>query len=213
MTSTTWSSSHDRSLPDSTYIIYTTFFKKMGHPRPLFHLISVFSKTNNPNFTTNYCKKCQSSIQRQDLNSQPSDYESPPLITRPGLPLYSHNFFYTASMICLWYYRVEPVSKQPARFPCPLARRMRRTAWAISRSSRTVRSWDVFHHASVGTIPLPMDSAKLKTSVPDMRCVVRLRWPRNSVVPALSCKLTLFSPWRAPVRRPTATPTTTPQRW
>ena len=31
-------------------------------------------------------KKCPSSIWRQDSNSQPSDYESPPLTTRPGLP-------------------------------------------------------------------------------------------------------------------------------
>ena len=29
-------------------------------------------------------KKCPSSIRRQDSNSQPSDYESPPLTTRPG---------------------------------------------------------------------------------------------------------------------------------
>ena len=32
-------------------------------------------------------KKCPSSIRRQDSNSQPSDYQSPPLTTRPGLPL------------------------------------------------------------------------------------------------------------------------------
>ena len=31
-------------------------------------------------------KKCPSSIRCQDSNSQPSDYESPPLTTRPGLP-------------------------------------------------------------------------------------------------------------------------------
>ena len=32
-------------------------------------------------------KKCPSSIRRWDSNSQPSDYESPPLTTRPGLQL------------------------------------------------------------------------------------------------------------------------------
>ena len=31
-------------------------------------------------------KKCSSSIWHQDSNSQPSDCESPPLTTRPGLP-------------------------------------------------------------------------------------------------------------------------------
>ena len=31
-------------------------------------------------------KKCPSSIGRRELNSQPSDYKSPPLTTRPGLP-------------------------------------------------------------------------------------------------------------------------------
>ena len=30
-------------------------------------------------------KKCPSSIRRWDSNSQPCDYESPPLTTRPGL--------------------------------------------------------------------------------------------------------------------------------
>ena len=43
--------------------------------------ISILSKSN-----TTIAKKCPSSIQRRDSNSQPSDYESPPLTTRPGLP-------------------------------------------------------------------------------------------------------------------------------
>ena len=37
-------------------------------------------------FTTNKCEKCPSSIRCQDSNSQPSDYESTHLTTRPGLP-------------------------------------------------------------------------------------------------------------------------------
>ena len=53
--------------------------------RPLFHLFSFF-QTNITILTTNQCEKCPSSIRRQDSNSQPSDYESPPLTTRPGLP-------------------------------------------------------------------------------------------------------------------------------
>ena len=62
------------------------FFLKMGQPRPLFCLFSSF-QTNITNFTTNMnVKKCPSSIWRWDSNSQPSDYQSPPLTTRPGLP-------------------------------------------------------------------------------------------------------------------------------
>ena len=57
----------------------------MGQPRPLFRLFSSF-QTNITILTTNKCEKCPSSIWRRDLKSQPSDYESPPLTTRPGLP-------------------------------------------------------------------------------------------------------------------------------
>ena len=61
------------------------FLKKMGQPRPLFCLFSSI-QTNITNFTTNMnVKKCPSSIQHRDSNSQPSDYESPPFTTRPGL--------------------------------------------------------------------------------------------------------------------------------
>ena len=49
----------------------------MGQPRPLFHLFLSFQIN---------VKKCPSSIRRRDSNSHPSDYESPPLTTRPGLP-------------------------------------------------------------------------------------------------------------------------------
>ena len=38
-------------------------------------------------FTKIYVKKCPSSIQCRDLNLQPSEHESPPITTRPGLPL------------------------------------------------------------------------------------------------------------------------------
>ena len=41
---------------------------------------------NSTNFTTNKCEKCPSGIRHWDSNSQPSDYESHPLTTRPGLP-------------------------------------------------------------------------------------------------------------------------------
>ena len=69
--------------------ISSTFYAlgilKMGQPRHLFNLFLSF-QTNNTNLTTNKCEKCPSSIWRRDSNSQPSDYESPPWTTRPGLP-------------------------------------------------------------------------------------------------------------------------------
>ena len=46
---------------------------KMGHPRPLFHLFSIFFKQTLH-------------ILQRDSNSRPSEYESPPLTTRLRLP-------------------------------------------------------------------------------------------------------------------------------
>ena len=64
------------------------FLKKMGQPRPLFHLFSSFQTNIIRIFTTNKCvKKCPSSIQCWDLNPQPSGHESVPITTRPGLIL------------------------------------------------------------------------------------------------------------------------------
>ena len=73
-----------RPAPHLVSILFF-FLKKMGQPQPLFCLNLSF-QTNITILTTKKCKKCQSSIQCQDSNSQPSDYESPPLTTRPGLP-------------------------------------------------------------------------------------------------------------------------------
>ena len=70
----------------------------MGQPLPLFRLFRLL-QTNITILTTNTCEKCPSSIRRQDSNSQPSDFESPPLTTRPRLPpnilniSYSHPLF------------------------------------------------------------------------------------------------------------------------
>ena len=62
------------------------FFLKNGPTPASFCLFSSF-QTHITNFTTNMnVKKCPSSIRRWDSNSQPCDYESPPLTTRPGLP-------------------------------------------------------------------------------------------------------------------------------
>ena len=38
------------------------------------------------NFTTNKCERCPTSIWCWDLNPRPSEHESPPITTRPGLP-------------------------------------------------------------------------------------------------------------------------------
>ena len=64
----------------------------MGHPRPLFHLFSVFSNKQYKFYYKLLWKICPSSIWHQDSNSQPSDCESPPLTTRPGLPPMSEMF-------------------------------------------------------------------------------------------------------------------------
>ena len=58
---------------------------------PLFNLFSS-SETNITIFTTNICEKCPSSVLCWDLNPQPSDHESPPVTTRPGLPSTTTNF-------------------------------------------------------------------------------------------------------------------------
>ena len=57
---------------------------KMGPTPASFSFIFVFSDKHFN--TTNKYEKCPSSIRRWDSNSQPSDYKSPPLTTRPGLP-------------------------------------------------------------------------------------------------------------------------------
>ena len=52
-----------------------------------FLFLFLFFSNKNYNFTTNICDKRPSSIQCWDLNPRPSEHESPPLTTRPGLPL------------------------------------------------------------------------------------------------------------------------------
>ena len=60
-------------------------FLKIGQPRPLFHLFSVFSNKLY-NFATNQCEKMSwpSSIRLQDSNPWPLEHESPPITTRTG---------------------------------------------------------------------------------------------------------------------------------
>ena len=70
----------------SYQVNYKGFFKKMGHPRPLFRLFLLSFKQTIQILQQIQVKKCPSSIKCRDLNSQPSNYESSPLTTRPGLP-------------------------------------------------------------------------------------------------------------------------------
>ena len=60
--------------------LITHYFKKIGHPRPLFHLFSSL-QTNIKIFTKNKCEKCPSSTGPWDLNPRPSEHESPPTTT------------------------------------------------------------------------------------------------------------------------------------
>ena len=65
---------------------YGTFFFKNGPTPASFVYFRSFQTNIVTIFTTNKCEKCPSSIWCRDSNSQPSDYESPLLTTRPGLP-------------------------------------------------------------------------------------------------------------------------------
>ena len=80
----------------------TKYLFRMDHPRTVVDLFCSFLKngpsstyfpfifgpfkTNNTNFTRNKSQKCPSSIKWRDLNPRPSEHESPPITTRPGLP-------------------------------------------------------------------------------------------------------------------------------
>ena len=61
-------------------------FLKMGQPRPLLSFIFGLFELKLQ-FKQQICvKKYPSSLRCQDSNPQPSDHESPPITTRPGLP-------------------------------------------------------------------------------------------------------------------------------
>ena len=69
----------------SDSLFYKMLFK-MSHPRPLCHLFSVFFNQTSIQFLQQInVKKCPSSKQCWDSDSQPSDHESPPITTKPGL--------------------------------------------------------------------------------------------------------------------------------
>ena len=60
-------------------------FSKNGQSPASFCLFSSF-QTNITFFTTNKCETCPSSIWCWDSKPRPSEHESPPITTRPGLP-------------------------------------------------------------------------------------------------------------------------------
>ena len=83
------------------------FFKKMGHPRPLFRLFSVFSNKQYNSYNKSMWKMSSpSSIWRWDLNPRPLERESPPITTRPVLPPPSLHSYCTLKYV----YDIEPKS-------------------------------------------------------------------------------------------------------
>ena len=67
-----------RLIQSSTLMVFN-----MGQSHPLFSFFRSFKQVFITILTTNKCEKCPSSIRRRDSNSQPPNYESPPLTTRP----------------------------------------------------------------------------------------------------------------------------------
>ena len=70
-------------LPQA-YILFSKIFG--ASPVSFSFIFSLFQTNNTQNLHQINVKKCPSSSWCQDLNSQPSEYESPPLTTSPGLP-------------------------------------------------------------------------------------------------------------------------------
>ena len=70
----------------STKFWYWRIFSKNGPSSALFLFIFVLFQTNNT-FTTNNVKKMSTNIGCWDLNPRPSDCESHPTTTRPGVNL------------------------------------------------------------------------------------------------------------------------------
>ena len=73
----------------------------MGLPSPLFHFYVVFHKHKLQFLQQINVRKCPFCIWCHDLNSQPLEHETPPITTRPGLPLNTENLFTTPAAIHL----------------------------------------------------------------------------------------------------------------
>ena len=78
----------------------------MGHPRPLFSFVFVFANKHYKLFNKN-----MSSVRCLDSNTQPSDHQSHPITTRPGLPAHSicryvvSFFSLSICTICSWLFQ------------------------------------------------------------------------------------------------------------
>ena len=76
-----------KTLLRITWLFSHPVVLKMGHPRPLFRLFSVFFKQTSIQLLQQInVNKCPSIIQCWDLNPQPSQCKSHPITTRSGLP-------------------------------------------------------------------------------------------------------------------------------
>ena len=75
-------------VPSSSDIFFSSFcfFKKWAIPGLFFVYFRSFQTNINTILQQTNVKKCPSSIRRWDSNPWPSDHESPPITTRPGLP-------------------------------------------------------------------------------------------------------------------------------
>ena len=67
-------------------IVHRHSFQKWANLSLFYGLFWSFQTNSITFFTTNRCEKCPSSIQCWDSNPQPSEHESAPITTRPGLP-------------------------------------------------------------------------------------------------------------------------------
>ena len=93
-----WSDGRPQSIHNFSLFCFDQNLSKLS---PLFLKMILFFKwpnaglffvyfrsfqTNNTIFTTNQCENFPSSIRCWDLNPQPLEHKSSPIITRPGLP-------------------------------------------------------------------------------------------------------------------------------
>ena len=67
--------------------MYSYFFKNGPSPASFLFILGHFQTNINTILQKINVKKCPHSIQHWDLNTRPSERESPPTTTRPGLPL------------------------------------------------------------------------------------------------------------------------------
>ena len=80
-----------------------SFFKKNGPtPASFSFIFGLFKQTSLQFLQQIYVEKCPSSIWCRDLNPRPSERESLPFTTRPGLPPY-HNHFFILVLILIIY--------------------------------------------------------------------------------------------------------------